>query len=113
MRTAGTLSRHERSTPNAQLTTSNGHWEVLTAVMKRFEYDLRPGGGISYGAPSGYHDDCVIALALASHRRSEMMPYVGKMYVLRGGNRTPSDGGYESEGRRGRRMFSRRSRCVM
>ena len=24
------------------------------------------GGGISYGAPSGYHDDCVISLALAA-----------------------------------------------
>ena len=28
-------------------------------------------GGISYGAPSGYHDDCVMALALANHRRWE------------------------------------------
>jgi hypothetical protein len=31
-----------------------------------FEAANLPGGGISYGAPSGYHDDCVISLALAA-----------------------------------------------
>jgi hypothetical protein len=46
-------------------------WEVLTAEMKRYEYAISPSGGISYNAPSGYHDDCVIALALANHRRCE------------------------------------------
>jgi len=25
-----------------------------------------PGGGVSYGAPGGYHDDCVVSLALAT-----------------------------------------------
>ena len=40
-------------------------WEVLTAEMRRYEYDIGPTGQISYGAPSGYHDDCVMALALA------------------------------------------------
>jgi hypothetical protein len=44
-------------------------WEILTAEMKRFEYQISPGGNISYGAPSGYHDDCVMALALANHGR--------------------------------------------
>jgi hypothetical protein len=44
-------------------------WEILTAEMKRFEYEISPAGGISYGAPAGYHDDCVMALALANHGR--------------------------------------------
>jgi len=46
-------------------------WQVLTAEMKRFEYVIAPAGGISYGAPSGYHDDCVMSLALANHGRWE------------------------------------------
>jgi len=41
-----------------------GDWAVLTAEMKRYEYDIGPTGQISYAAPSGYHDDCVMALAL-------------------------------------------------
>ena len=40
-------------------------WDVLTAEMKRYEYQLGPTGQVSYDAPSGYHDDCVMALALA------------------------------------------------
>jgi hypothetical protein len=31
-----------------------------------FEAKNLPGGGVSYGAPAGYHDDCVISLALAA-----------------------------------------------
>jgi len=30
-----------------------------------------PSGGVTYGAPAGFHDDCVMALALANHRRWE------------------------------------------
>jgi len=33
--------------------------------MKRYEYEIGPTGQVSYAAPSGYHDDCVMALALA------------------------------------------------
>lgn len=40
-------------------------WDVLTAELRRYEYEYTPKGGLSYNAPSGYHDDCVIALALA------------------------------------------------
>ncbi len=39
-------------------------WDVLTTEMKRYEYEIGPTGQISYAAPSGYHDDCVMALAL-------------------------------------------------
>jgi len=47
-------------------------WEVVTNEMKRYEYSISATGHISYNAPAGYHDDCVIALALANHRRWEM-----------------------------------------
>ena len=41
-------------------------WEVLTDELKRYEYAVGSGGSITYSAPSGFHDDCVIALALAA-----------------------------------------------
>jgi hypothetical protein len=37
--------------------------------MKRYEYKITGNGAITYNAPSGYHDDCVIALALANSER--------------------------------------------
>jgi hypothetical protein len=39
-------------------------WQILTAEMRRYEYEIGPTGQVSYAAPSGYHDDCVMALAL-------------------------------------------------
>lgn len=39
--------------------------EVLLNELAVFEYDVTPGGNLSYNAPSGMHDDCVIGLALA------------------------------------------------
>jgi len=60
-----------------------GNWDVLTNELKRFEYQISPSGHITYGAPAGYHDDCVMALALANHRRWEqescgrMLPVAG------------------------------------
>jgi len=56
------------STAEAQR-SPRGDWEVLTLEMKRYEYAIGPGGGLTYSAPSGFHDDCVIALALANHGR--------------------------------------------
>ena len=43
----------------------SGPWEVLMAEMRQYEYDIGPTGQVSYVAPSGYHNDCVMALALA------------------------------------------------
>jgi hypothetical protein len=57
--------------PPDSRTAGPSDWGILTAEMKRFEYEIRPGGGITYGAPSGYHDDCVMALGLANHGRWE------------------------------------------
>ena len=53
-------------------------WNVLTDEVKRFEYAISPSGSITYSAPSGYHDDCVIALALANRYRHEYA-YTGSM----------------------------------
>lgn len=44
-------------------------WTTLTDEMKRFEYQILPSGTITYSAPGGYHDDCVISLALANSER--------------------------------------------
>jgi hypothetical protein len=64
-------------------------WGVLTNAMKRYVYVISAAGRISYGAPSGYHDDCVIALALANHRRWETES-VGRMMTVGGGGRRPA-----------------------
>ena len=61
-------------------------WDVLTTEMKRYEYAIGPAGGISYNAPSGFHDDCVMALALANHRRWESS-MCGNMLPVAGGKR--------------------------
>jgi hypothetical protein len=58
-------------------------WDVLTAEMRRYEYQIGPSGGITYNAPAGYHDDCVMALALANHRRWETES-VGRMLPVAG-----------------------------
>jgi hypothetical protein len=39
-------------------------WETLTDELKRHEYAIGSSGTITYSAPSGFHDDAVIALAL-------------------------------------------------
>lgn len=56
-------------------------WEVLTDEMKRYEYKITEKGAITYNAPSGYHDDCVIALALANSQRFEFK-YTGELRVF-------------------------------
>ena len=63
-----------------------GSWDILTNEMKRYEYQIMPAGGISYGAPSGFHDDCVIALALANDGRWQQES-VGHFLPLRGDGR--------------------------
>jgi hypothetical protein len=39
---------------------------ILINELKIFEYEITSSGTIKYSAPEGYHDDCVIALALAN-----------------------------------------------
>lgn len=38
----------------------------LISELQAFEYEILPSGMVRFGAPTGYHDDCVIALALAT-----------------------------------------------
>ena len=40
-------------------------WNILTEELERYEYQIGPTGKMSYNAPDGFHDDCVMALALA------------------------------------------------
>jgi len=48
--------------------------QVLINELMAYQYELSRAGNMKYNAPSGQHDDCVIALALASwgvkHRRN-------------------------------------------
>jgi len=39
---------------------------VLLSEVDSFEYEMLPSGVVRYNAPQGYHDDCVIGLALAN-----------------------------------------------
>jgi len=39
---------------------------VLLSELQLYAYEMTAGGQPKYGAPEGYHDDCVIALALAA-----------------------------------------------
>jgi hypothetical protein len=82
-------------------------WEVLTSELQRYEYAISPTGVITYNAPAGYHDDCVIALALANWRRWES-ENVGRMMVLR----NPAEAGRQ-EGRRAKGAGRRRRNRVL
>jgi len=41
-------------------------WPEGIEELEAFEYSVTDQGGVRTGAPSGEHDDCVIALALAA-----------------------------------------------
>ena len=75
---------------------SAGNWGILTAEMRRYEYEIGPSGGITYGAPGGYHDDCVMALALANHRRWETEG-CGRMLAVGGSGRRQGARGRQRE----------------
>ena len=60
-------------------------WDVMTAEMKRYEYEIGPTGQVSYSAPAGYHDDCVMALALAVWGSARFGVAPGRMLRLVGG----------------------------
>lgn len=40
--------------------------DVLIDELEAFEYEMLPSGRFRFNAPQGYHDDCVISLALAN-----------------------------------------------
>jgi phage FluMu gp28-like protein len=45
--------------------------------LQIFEYEINPSGTISYNAPEGYHDDCVMGLALANFAYQSGARYSG------------------------------------
>jgi hypothetical protein len=45
----------------------------IRAELDNFEY-VYTRTGVRYSAPEGYHDDCVVALALAVQKRLQVMP---------------------------------------
>ena len=79
-------AKEDNGRPPLSKNSGVASWEILTSEMKRYEYEISPSGGITYNAPSGYHDDCVMALALANHRRWETES-CGNMLRIEGGER--------------------------
>jgi hypothetical protein len=52
---------------NERISYPNNRWtSPMLRELKAYEYKFSEGGHIKYSAPSGQHDDCVIALALAN-----------------------------------------------
>ena len=68
-RLAVAIEQRRVSWPGGRPAAGGGDWEILTAELKRYEYEIGPAGRVTYGAPAGFHDDCVMALALANHAR--------------------------------------------
>ncbi len=46
----------------------------LINELKLYGYKTTPSGNVQYGAPEGYHDDCVVALALAAWQLKRTPP---------------------------------------
>ena len=67
----------------------------LVDELMQYEYEIMPSGNITYNAPGGYHNDCVIALALANSERYEfkwtgdirLLPTAPQAARLRAGGR--------------------------
>lgn len=49
-------------------------WTILTDELRRYEYAMSATGALTYNAPSGYHDDAVIALALSQTAKPYAAP---------------------------------------
>lgn len=59
---------------------------VLIGELQAFEATRLPGGGLRYAAPAGYHDDTVMALALAWDAAKDSQPVTVQSYQpVRGG----------------------------
>ncbi len=56
--------------------------EVTANEMAVFEYKIQPSGHIKYEAQSGFHDDTVMALAMANHylKQAALSNYAGWLY---------------------------------
>jgi len=50
--------------------------DITATELKAFEMTSTPSGLVKYAAPSGYHDDCVMSLALAASAARDAGPLV-------------------------------------
>lgn len=51
-------------------------WPELLAELEIYEYQRTAGGNVRYAAPAGYHDDCVMAAAIADSEDEYVEPKV-------------------------------------
>ncbi len=56
-------------------TTVDSQFPELKNELESYTYELTPSGLISYNAPEGLHDDCVVALALAAWQLKNNTPH--------------------------------------
>ena len=56
---------------------------VMIRELENYEYDITESGVIKYSAPEGFHDDCVVSLALANWV-VDSAPWVYKFRSVRG-----------------------------
>ncbi len=54
----------------------------LINELKLYGYKTSPSGNLQYGAPEGYHDDAVIALALAAWQLKQTPPSGNSAFLL-------------------------------
>lgn len=54
---------------NAIELPSHNLFPSLSEELEIFEYEVLPSGKIRYTHPQGFHDDCVISLAMANWNR--------------------------------------------
>lgn len=59
-------------------------WPEGIEELEAYEYSMSEQGNIRSGAPSGMHDDCVIAVALAAYNMSRPRPNVRFAVIRRG-----------------------------
>lgn len=54
----------------------------LITELQAFSYELSPTGTVRYSAPAGFHDDCVIALALAVYAAAQPRTAIIASYLI-------------------------------
>lgn len=64
--------------------------QILIEELQRFSYEITSEGRIRYNAPDGFHDDCVISLALANWG-VRLEHYPTKQIINRQENELPVD----------------------
>lgn len=69
------LEKHELTLPRPELCPE------LIDELEAFEFSVTDSGNVRTSAPSGQHDDCVIALALATHQVRDKRRWIGPVFI--------------------------------